>query len=347
LGKATTVRPFPSSLCKTHLTFSTWPSKLQIISPTIISQKVIAQALAHKQHIAGTVFSSKMKSICHTSSCFDAVATKKARQTLRDWNFDPDNVAKPSCDWYSSPLMEKHYDTIPYAERSSSPMIIMAHLNDLSAMKYILDQARKNGNGAEEILTQTDDFGLFPLYTAISEPNDEEKILETVQWLVRQGADVNQSVHGLYTAFRRAAFKGYGKVAEWLVIEGGSFQNDEIGFCHSWAKRFMQPVRLSYDTAGCTWTSAAHADDIHQQLFQWAEKTIETRSNFVHIMLGARSGTSPLRVLNGHPGMLEHIASFVGVETRKDILTTVGGLLGHKVWYHLAEKTPLQGHNSI
>ncbi|KAG7358345.1 ankyrin repeat domain protein [Nitzschia inconspicua] len=266
-----------------------------------------------------------------------------ARQTLRQWNFDPDEVTKPTCDWYESSLLRKqHPDCIPYVDRLSTPMVIMAHLNDLTTMKYILQQATSRGTNAVNVLTQTDDFGLFPLYTAISDPHDEETVLKTVQWLVQNGADVQQTVHGLYTAFRRATFKGFSKVATWLVIEAGAFLCEEsVEFCHSSAKRLMQPVKLSYDTAGCTWTSAAHADDIHQHLFEWAAKTLETRSNFSWMMLGTKRSSSSLQVLNGHPGMMEHIAQFAGVETRQTVLVTARGLLGHKVWYDLCERTPL------
>jgi hypothetical protein len=316
-------------------------------------------------------------------------APSNARQMLLDWNFDPDDVTQLTCDWYSSPMLDKHLDTIPYSERLSRAMILMAHLNELPTMIYILKQAQKQQQQqqqqqqqggslsatatttsiARDVLTQTDDFGLFPLYTAISEPNDEEQVLKTVQWLVHHGAKVNQSVHGMYNAFRRACFKGYGKVAKWLVMEGGTFlltrnnnhenNNSEITFCHFSAKRYMQPLRLSYDTAGCTWTAAAHADDVHQQLFQWAETTLATRRNFAVFMLAAaaaptngsnrqggqkkhdffQSLSSSLQVWNGHtyPGILEHIAGFVGVETKKKVLTTARGLLEHKVWYQVAD----------
>jgi hypothetical protein len=298
-------------------------------------------------------------------------APAKARQMLQDWKFDPDNVTQLTCDWYASPLLEKHRDTIPYSERMTRAMILMAHLNELTTMTYVLQLAqRQHVKGksspaaiARDILTQTDDYGLFPLYTAISEPNDEKKVLKTVQWLVHNGAEVNQSVHGMYNAFRRACFKGYGEVAKWLVIEGGTFlltsnnnesNNNETVFCHFSAKRYMQPLRLTYDTAGCTWTSAAYADDVHQQLFQWAETTLETRRNFAMFMLAITTAVDrsnrpqeskgdffqpPVQVWNGYsyPGMLEHIAGFVGVESRKNMLTTARGLLFHKAWYQVAE----------
>lgn len=274
----------------------------------------------------------------------DKAAVEKARQTLRDWNFDPDHVTESTCKWYySTKLHEQHPDCIPYSERLSTPMVIMAHMNDVPTMHYILQQATLNeGKTALEVLAETDRCGLFPLYTAISEPHHEESVLKTVQWLVQQGADVQQSVHGMFTSFRRAAFKGFSKVAQWLVIEGGVFlkNGSDDEFCHTAAKRLMQPVRISYDTAGCTWISAAHADCIHQQLFKWAETTLETRSDYRWVMLGSkRPSSSSLQILDGHPGLLEHIAGFVGVERRKGILATARGLLEHKEWYQLAEKT--------
>lgn len=271
-------------------------------------------------------------------------ANDEARKTLNEWNLDPDgDLSAATCAWYSSPLLSSHMIAIPYGERASRPMIIFAHMNDLPTMQYILKtEVTKKGNNksAKDLLTATDDFGLFPLYTAISEPHHDDDVLRVVKWLVSNGADVRQTLANLYTPFSRACFKGYAKVAQWLVIEGGAFLQHGT-FKIDWAQRHMQPLRMSHDTCGCSWTSAAEANRIHQGLFVWAERVLKTRRDFIWVLWGShhrsvRGSLSSLEALSGHAGLLQHIASYAGVETRTSILTTARGLIQHRVWYQQA-----------
>lgn len=323
---------------------------------------------------------------------------------------------------------------IPYRERPSRPMIIMSHLCDLNTMKYIakrhnemLLQQQKvvampskdtaNDNTLSHNVTastkqrkqqgvklveMTDGCGLFPLYTAISQPHCEEEVLKVVKWLVQsQNANVHQSIRNncQYTAFTRACYKGYGRVAEWLAVEGNAFldcehvveendhENDDDGtekaslsssssksssssfsFQHDLAKRQIQPSKLAYATSGCTWKDACTAQGIHEGLFYWAESVIATRRTFLTTVLTGtmisnsidddvvvqhkeeeekklmeelqqqkeqrRVLSNCLQLLNGHTGLIELIAAYVGVERRKTVLTTARGLVQHQDWYN-------------
>lgn len=297
-----------------------------------------------------------------------AVDAAKAKQTLKDWGFDPDDVSKGGREWYYSQF--RPAGAIGYGVRESRPMILFAQIGDLSMLRYIW----KMSEDPVGELSKTDEFGLFPLYTAISDPRDQESILEVCRFLYQRGASVQQTVAGEWSPLSRACLKGFRKVAEWLLASGALLTADGRFDCHL-AKRDI-PLAGSYNTGEDSLTSTA--SQIHRELFAWAEEILATWDTFFLVLaavslplpsietarptleriLAERCRStlsnasallcmlpdskllaflntlrSPLEVFSGHPGIMEHIGGFVGVEEDRTILCTARGLVGHKVWW--------------
>ena len=319
-----------------------------------------------------------------------------ARQKLIDWNFDPDNLSVATSRWYSSPLRQD--SIIPYGPRKTRPMILFAQLGELRVLQYILDELSKKNGGDPAVvhaaLHQTDEYELFPLYMAISEPHSEDKILEVCQWLHQKGASLQQCVASEWSALSRACLKGYGKVALWLIKNGALLLRhnaDESGgspvFSASLARRDLPS--LGVYNGGVMGSHFLHlTQHVHKSIFAWAHNILATNDAFRWVLRGTippRFGQatqdkkalqetvlrrisqftastysskslsflieevpmeslvafynmtlSPLRFLSGHPGILENIASFVGVTTDKNLLCTARGLVEHELWWQIS-----------
>ena len=306
------------------------------------------------------------------NAIFDNVEFEaQARSKLVDWGFDADDVSKGGREWYYSHLLPKN-TAIDYAQRESRPMVIFAQLGDLSMMRYIMHKS----NDPKGELCKSDEYGLFPLYTAISTPHKEANVLEVCQWLHSQGADIRQTVGMEWTALSRACLKGFGRVALWLV-SAGALLDDSGSFDANVAKRDLPSCEYYPGDTVC-------AGRIHQEIFSWANDIVSTRDGFFMFLAGtippSQLGNtrqnhrqviesmitrgnlpeaavsfllnnipdsklmtfldmvaSPLCILNGFPGITEHIAQYVGVETNKSIICSARGLIEHKKWWDLRQ----------
>ena len=317
------------------------------------------------------------------------------RQKLLDWNFDPDNVTEATSQWYRSPLRQDNI--IPYGPRKTRAMILFSQLGDIAVLQYILQQYHKNHNDratqtAPAVLHQTDEYHLFPLYMAISEPHSEENVLKVCQWLYERGANLQQTVAGEWSALSRACLKGYGKVALWLVWNGallqkGTFGSEDPVFATTLARRDL-PSQGFYNGGVMGLVYLQQTQLVHMAIFAWAKDILFVNEAFLWVLRGTilpkiesdmqdknslqeavarrmtlsvssahskkcvslllnetswdtlaifyESTLSPLRFLNGHPGILEKIAAFAGFTKDKDVLCTARGLVEHEKWWKVA-----------
>ena len=292
-----------------------------------------------------------MKVSTATSDCDVA-----CRQKLMEWNFDPNDVSRSTNEWYTSALLGA--SNIYYGVRTSPPIVLFAQLGDLVMLRYIL---RNSQYPPHQELRRIDECGLFPLYTAISEPHSQDDILKVCQWLYQQGANLKQTVGNEWSPLARACLKGYEKVALWLIQSGALLRsqsddddnnnndtnaNEDVVFDANLAQRDL-PRFGEYEVGGCDTLLVTRF--VHNKIFAWARHTLATRESFGWVLLGTISSNddsiddsdqcpqntmrSPLCALNGHPGLLEHIAGFVGVSTSRHILITARGLVAHcDVW---------------
>jgi hypothetical protein len=273
-----------------------------------------------------------------------------------DWHFDPGNVSREGKGWCSSPLLSRpasaalrHY--IGHV-RESRPMIVFAQLGDLQMMKHILANTTLD-NPLEEF-SKTDEHGLFPLYTAISEPNPEDHILRVCQWLHSHGANVKQTLGEDWSPLSRACLKGFDKVAIWLVSNGALLlkrqdKHDEnkpsVVFDMDAAERDLPPNYYGiFDES-----TQSEVNRVHDKIFDWANEILSTRDTFFLFLTGTLmpppvllpSSTTEatatdfqiqraIQCFNGHSGVLELISQYVGVETKLEILCTARGLAKYR-----------------
>jgi hypothetical protein len=299
----------------------------------------------------------------------DIECETKARQKLTDWGFDPFDVEAGSKKWYGSQLRPS--SNISYDERESRPMVIFANLGDLPMMRYIM---LKSTNPSEE-MSKTDEYGLFPLYTAITEPHNEEHIIAVCGWLCNNGADIKQTVGGEWSPLSKACLKGFERVALWL-LSSGALLNADGSFDADLAKRDLPSC--GYEP--CGYEAQKHAYRIHQKIFAWARQIVSTQSIFLLFLTGTlklsrpsvdpkqsiehviltcgyypvasvsfllqdipdeklnaflEMASSPLVVFNGLPGILELISEYVSIERNRKILCTAKGLVEHEKWWNL------------
>jgi hypothetical protein len=289
----------------------------------------------------------------------DVECETRARRKLVDcWGFDPEDVSKASIDWYESHLLPS--SNIDYGERLSKAMVIFAHLGDLPMMRYIL----KKSNDPSGDLIGKDEYGLFPMYAAISKPLSSEHVLTTCQWLYNNGASIKQTVGGDWSPLARACIFDYDAVAIWL-ISSGALLDDNGAFDLNVAKRDLPSC--GYETA-----QVRTADRVHRKIFEWANQIITVQENFTLFLTGTLQPEttmasprptveqlflsrgyfpanavsflledtpdeklavflgmteSPLVMFQGHSGVLEIIANFVGFETNKTMLRTARGIV--------------------
>lgn len=283
----------------------------------------------------------------------DATATIKdlaCRHKLIEWKFDPFDVSRGMDDWFTSPLLST--SNIYYGGRISPPIVLFAQLGDLDMLRYILRQSRFP---AHEEICRTDECGMFPLYTAISEPHPEGQILTLCRWLYENGADLQQTVGNEWSPLARACLKGYDKVALWLIQTGALLRplgDGKAIFDTHLAERDLPRFGV-YNVGGCDTMMVTRF--VHEEIFTWARQTLAARESFVWVLLGTIQRStincveydtghgddrdevptqSSLWVLNGHPGLLEHVAGFVGVEVNANILCTARGLVDHhELWW--------------
>lgn len=285
---------------------------------------------------------------------------ESARQTLLDWNFDPNDVSKGENGWCSSPLLSRPTSAALHHYvgdvRKSRPMILFAQLGDLPMMQHIL--ANTTLDDPLEEFSKTDEYGLFPLYTAISEPHPEDNILTVCQWLHSHGANLRQTLADEWSPLSRACLKGFDKVAIWLVSNGALLQSqrDEntqlVPFDMDAAERDLPPNGDYYGVVDQATQSAA--DRVHCNIFDWAKDILSTRDVFFLFLSGtllpplvllpcsstatpsAEATTSDFQIqraiqrFNGHSGVLELISQYVGVETKLDVLCTARGLVRYR-----------------
>lgn len=301
-----------------------------------------------------------------THDNLNEVATEaKARRKLRQWGFDPNDVSKTSTAWHSSRLLSS--SNITYGKRESRPMIIFAHLGDLPMMKYILQQSQEPSRE----LAETDEHGLFPLYTAISKPHCQERILAVCRWLHANGADIQQTVGGEWSPLSRACLFGFDQVAQWL-LSSGALLDDQGDFDSNLAQLDMTPM---YPCSGDSLQRVANR--VHRSLFAWAREVVYGRHDYMLVLSGTilpklhqdprrvvrerlvsrehysetaasfllqdisdsklteflSMSASPLVAFNGHSDILELIGQYVGVETSLAVLRTAQGLLEHETWW--------------
>eukprot|EP00977_Amphora_coffeiformis_P025799 scaffold22228_cov78-Amphora_coffeaeformis.AAC.3 len=294
-----------------------------------------------------------------TAAAITATTDLACRQKLIDWKFDPIDVSRGTDEWYTSPLLAT--SNIFYGARISPPIVLFAQLGDCDMLRYIL---RKSRYATREELRRTDECGLFPLYTAISEPHTQDQILDVCQWLFKQGADLQQLVGNDWSPLARACLKGYDKVALWLIqsgallryTSGNANNNDDhdddnhtIVFDSDLAQRDLPRFGV-YNVGGCDTLMVTRY--VHEKIFAWARQILVVRESFWWVLMGTvqrsvldemesgdddeggdpchnKTACTSLCTLNSHPGLLEHIAGFVGVTTSRKILCTVRGLVAH------------------
>jgi hypothetical protein len=225
------------------------------------------------------------RSTPHSTTANGVESVGIARRKLEDWGFDPDDVSKASIDWHSSPCVAS--SNIHYCARKSRPMIIFAQLGDLPMMRYILQNSTES-TPLEE-LTNTDEHGLFPLYTAISKPHSEDQILAICQWLHANGADIQQQVGSEWSCLSRACLLGYDRVAKWLLTSGALLSQVDGTFDSNLAKLDIPPS-CHYGHEGEVIRHVA--DRVHRSMFAWARNICDTRHSFMVFLSGTLVGTS-------------------------------------------------------
>lgn len=207
---------------------------------------------------------------------FVALQSSSAQKKLSDWGFDPDDVSKGSKDWYSSPCLRS--SNIHYCVRESRPMILFSQMGDLGMMKYIVHNSRVP---ADE-LTRTDEFGLFPMYVAISKPHTQEHILTICRWLHDNGGDIQQMVGQEWSCLSRACLFGFERVAKWLLSKG-ALLNAQGDFDRTLAKTELPPSCVY----GCEGEPTRQvADRVHRHIFQWARDIVSCQQAFWLVLSG-------------------------------------------------------------
>lgn len=304
---------------------------------------------------------------------------KDARRKLMDWNFDPDDVSASSRDWHSSQLFQSPSSNINYSSRESYPVIIFAQLGDIPMMRYILENSK---NPTKEVTT-TDEYELFPMYTAISKPHSEEQVLAMCKLLHANGADIQQYVGEEWTPLSRACILGYSKVAKWL-LSSGALLNAKGQFDSNLAMMDLPPAYGQGQPRQV-------ARQVHCQIFSWARQICNAHRNFMlflvgtlppkfgkdsrrvvqqHLVQGGHYSqkaaafllegisdaklasfldmtTSPLRIhFNGQSGILEMIGDYAGVENNAKTLATARGLVEHEKWWNRCDTCGFCKHQS-
>ena len=182
-------------------------------------------------------------------------------------------------------------------------------------MKYILQHSTLHDPSEE--LTRTDEYGLFPLYTAISEPHTEDHVLTVCHWLYAHGADIQQQVGLEWSCLSRACLLGYTGVAKWL-LSSGALLTPAMTFDEQLAKIDIPP--------SCYYCREEDAlvryvaDRVHREIFTWARDICFLRTSFMVFLSGTilpktHAGQDLQKIIQnrlmsfGH--FSEHAASFL------------------------------------
>ena len=273
----------------------------------------------------------------------ETISEAEAKIRLKKWNFDPEDCTKETSGWFDSRARQENAHIIDYDQRVSCPIIIFPQLGDTEMLKYILDKCGKDADdqafARKDELAREDEHGLFPLYVAVARNRNEDDIILVCRFLLENGADLAKTLggEGEYSTFFRATAFGYDKVAQWLLSQGALLStsnrddNSKPQFALGLAGRDLPPASNCDD-----WIR----DRTIRKLFASARETVKTRSNVLLFLSGSlvapsaketvSGSSSPLQAFNGHSGILEIIATSVGVETNEKLLCTAEGLVQYE-----------------